>query len=426
MGPYTTKTEAGGRWIMSNAEEEEPDLKELTFEQKAGLIRRELFTHEGVLNAGGEVEIWDEVSGALGGLDCKYNPADAQRALRLCELFLLPRITTPDFRTLFDDCLRVLRDCGENLEAPENKAVVYTIMRRLRDCLYLFFIARDDPTDRSMYMSAGVEVFENAPAYFCFLWQNARGKRFVTHQRLDTVLQSLDWIGLWDRFGFDLSTIHDPGLIPEMSSEVDAIDTLDLEDKRPWQEGDRALFQAYLADNRRLLPESQYTNQPHIYTWAFEQLVERYGALFPEIKLRPTPWPPCKTVTWMPGQDPFGTDNMLQALVTHLERHFDRRVEAYHDERKVAALLATHPRVGAASAMRVLAPGRTVLSDGNVLDQIMHYGDFLTQRQLAEIAQDPAAARRRRQAKKKKAKAAMKRGAEAIAWQESESKRPPM
>lgn len=414
---------------MSDAEEEEekgPGVNELTFEQKAELVRK-IWFDEDAANHGQEVEIWDEVSGQLAGLDCKYKPADAQRALWLCSLFLVPGITTPDYQTLFDDCLRVIRDCGEHLEAPENKAAVYTIARHLRDCLYLLSTVRSNEqqqADRSAYICIGVEVFENAPAYFCFLWTNARRNQFVTHKRLDAILQTLNPTLLMDRLGYDATAMQRPELVPQMSSEVDAIATLDLEEQRPWREGDRALFRAYIADNQRLY--SQYTHNPHVYTWTFEQLVERYGVLFPEIKLRPLPWRACKTVTWLPGQDPFATSCILQALVAHMERYFDHRVEAYHDERKVAALLATHPRVGAASAMRVLAPGRTVLSDGNVLDQIMRYGDFLTQRQLAEIAQDPAAAQRRRRAKKKNAKAAMKRGAEAIEWQESESKRSSM
>ena len=412
---------------MSDAEEEGPDLNELTFEQKAELVRKHWFVDNAV-GPGPDTAIWDEVSGQLGDLDYKHNPAHAQRALWLCSLFLVPGISGPDYASVFDDCLRAIQDCGENLEAPENKAAVYTIARNLRDCLYLLSIVRNSQqqqADRSAYICAGVEVFENAPAYYCFLWKNATGNQFVSHKRLDGLLRSVNWTLLRDRFGYDADAMQRPEIIRDMSSEVDAIAALGLEEHRSsWRDDDRALFQAYLADDRRL--DSQYTHCPHVYTWAFEQLVERYGALFPEIKLRPLPWRACKTVTWLPGQDPFATLHILQALVAHLERNFDQRVEAYHDERKVAALLATHPRVGAASAMRVLAPGRTVLSDRNVLDQIMRYGDFLTQRQLAEIAQDPGAAQRRRQAKKKKAKAAIKRGAEAIEWQESESKRSSM
>jgi hypothetical protein len=405
------------------------DPDEESFESKAELIRQ-VCVDETREELGYEDEIWAEAEAAILELDVIGRLEDAQRAIHLCVLFLQPGISTSEFDDLFFACLGCLRDCGKHLAHPSVKADVFTLARCLRNCFYLFPLAagakkplHNNLPDPTAYLCVGVEVFENAPDQLCFLWQNAAGQRFATHERLDELLRRTNWESLRDRFGYEAVAAKHPDRIRLFYDDIVQMFGFQLDQNRPWREQDREVFTTASTQNAQ--PVS-YTDAPHVYTWVLERLVARYRTLFPEIKLHTLPWNQCKTVTWLPGQDPFDTQtSSLYNLIGYMARTFDQHVEAYQDERKVAVLMATHPRVGAASAMRALGAGRTALSDWNVMREILeNVGDFKTQRQLEQDAQDPAAARRSQHAKKKKKKAyAQKRGPEAVEWQELEAKR---
>lgn len=409
------------------------DWEEHTLEENAEFIRRAL-ADDKLGDLGVESDIWQSASDELNSLDIRFEDKDPRRALQICERFLLPGITTNEFDDLFDRCIRAIGECGQWLAEPENKAEVYAIARRLRDCFYLCTAndgqkpwqnGRPSPFT---YLCVGIEVFENTPSKLCLLWENSRGHSFVTYGRLDEVLAPIDRRALRDRFGFEIAAMRHPELINQFTGAIEAMDHLDLERARHWDEKDRTRFQAYLADERH--NGCGYTDCPHIYTWVFEQLVVRYGALFPELKLHPLPWRQCKAVTWLPraAQDPFDVSrNSLPALIAYMEQRFDQRVTERQNQRLITTLLASDPRVGGASPMRVLTPGTTPLSDWNVMRRIIEYGDFQPQRLREADARDPAAARRRKyeKQKQKKARQQQRRAADAIEWQtQPESKRP--